>query len=316
MDLKRRQFLTSSLAGLGGAFSSNAVVSQVLAKSEEERQNSSAPFSTDPLARVKLTPNIETSRIGMGTGMSGYNHSAQLTRMDRTKAENLIRHCYDSGVRFFDCADLYGTHEIISSTLKDKPRDSYTISSKYWPHPGGIEGNPENESATDAVKRFLHELHTDYLDLIQIHCIMKPNWEEDCKRIMDELEECKEKGLVRGHGISCHAVGAVASGAECPWVDAMHIRLNATGARMDGTFEENVEAARKAKNNGKGIICMKLIGEGTIRELEERQRSIDAVVRSQAVDVYIVGFEENWQVDELITNIGNSLNSMAEEQKA
>lgn len=313
MGIKRRQFLTSSLAGLG-TIGSNTLVSQALANSDNEKQGNINAFSTDPVARVKLTPNIETSRIGMGTGMSGYNHSAQLTRMDRTKAENLIRHCYDSGVRFFDCADLYGTHEIISSTLKDKPRDSYTISTKLWPHPGGIEGNPENESAIDTVKRFLKELHTDYLDLIQIHCIMKPNWEDDYKKIMEEFEKCKEQGLIRGHGISCHHVGAIQSGAECPWVDAMHIRLNTTGARMDGTFEENVQAAQKAKNNGKGIICMKLVGEGTMKELDERQRSIEAVVRSQVVDVYIVGFEENWQVDELILNVENSLKVMAQEK--
>lgn len=312
MDLKRRHFLTSSFVGLSGvAASSSSLVSQALAQSQDAKLIST-PFSTDPVGRVKLTPNIETSRIGMGTGMSGYNRSAQLTRMERTKAENLIRHCYENGVRFFDCADLYGTHEIISSTLKDKPRDSFTITSKLWPHPGGI-GEKERPRATEVVKRFLQELHTDYIDLLQIHCMMKPNWADDYKQYMDDLEECKEKGLILGHGISCHSVGAIQNGATNPWVDAMHIRLNSSGARMDGTFEENVEAAKSAKANNKGIICMKLVGEGTMKELEERKRSIDAVVRSQVVDVYIVGFEEIWQVDELISNIGNSLKSMAEE---
>lgn len=316
MDLKRREFLKSSLASLSGAaVSSNVVVSQALAQQANTNQAAIAKISTDPVGLVKLTPNVETTRIGMGTGMSGYQRSAQLTRMDRNKAENLIRHCYDSGVRFFDCADLYGTHEIISSTLKDKPRDSYALSSKIWVHEGGV---PEKErpSGVEVVKRFLTELHTDYLDLVQLHCMMKPNWEDDFGRYLDELEECKEKRLIRAHGISCHSLGAIQKGAEHPWVDAIHIRLNTTGARMDGSFDENVEAAKKAKDNGKGIICMKLVGEGTMRKLEERQSSIDAVVRSQVVDVYIVGFEENWQVDELITNIGNSLKKLAEEQKA
>ena len=53
-----------------------------------------------------------------------------------------------------------------------------------------------------------------------------------------------------------------------------------------------------------------------MKKLEERRESIDKVVRSQIIDVYIVGFEEEWQVDELITNIGDSLKAMEAEMKA
>ncbi len=314
MDLKRRQFLKSSLAGLSGAAIGANVVSASASstpdKAEKEPKNH---FSADPLARVKLFGDVETTRIGMGTGMAGYNHSAQLTRMDRDKAVKLINHCYDSGIRFFDCADLYGTHEIISTTLKDKPRDSYTLSSKLWPHAGGIIGD-ERPDAVTVVKRFLQELKTDYLDLVQIHCMMKPDWEDDCKQYMEDLEKCKEQGLIRGHGISSHSLGALQNAAVNPWVDAVHIRLNSGDVRMDGTFEENVVAAQTAQDNGMGVICMKLVGEGTMKDIEERRRSVDKVVRTQVVDVYIVGFEENWQVDELIDNIGTTLKNMEAEQ--
>ncbi|MBQ9873848.1 MAG: aldo/keto reductase [Thermoguttaceae bacterium] len=310
MSSNRRQFIKTLAASAAGA---NLISSQTSVTAEEAFSPKN-PFSTDPLARVKLFGDVETSRIGFGTGMSGYNHSAQLTRMDRDKAVKLINHCYDSGVRFFDCADLYGTHEIISTTLKDKPRDSYVISSKLWPHPGGIEDKDRPDAVT-VVKRFLRELKTDYLDLVQIHCMTKPDWADDCKQYMEDLEKCKEQGLIRGHGVSTHSIGSLQTAAENPWVDAVHIRLNSAGTRMDGTFEENVAASRKAQENGKGVICMKLVGEGTMKELEERRHSIDTVVRSQVVDVYIVGFEECWQVDELIENIGLSLKAMEAEQK-
>lgn len=316
MDIKRREFLKSSLAGLSGAaVGANVVSSPAQARGEEAKKEPKNAFSTDPVGKVKLFEGVEASRIGMGTGMSGYNHSAQLTRMDRNKAVKLIEHCYDSGVRFFDCADLYGTHEIVSTTLKDKPRDSYVLSSKLWPHSGGIIGD-ERPDAVTVVKRFLDELKTDYIDLVQIHCLMKPDWEEDYKQYMEDLAKCKEQGLIRGHGVSCHALGALQSAVANPWVDAVHVRLNSTGTRMDGTFEENVAASQIAQDNGKGVICMKLVGEGTMRELEERQHSVEMVVRSQIIDVYTVGFEENWQVDELITNIGNSLMKMEAEQNS
>jgi len=310
MDMKRRSFLRNSLFGLGG-------VSVVAGMNEATAAPASVwqkyPFSTDPVGRVKLTPQIETSRIGLGTGMAGYNHSSSLTRMDRSKAEGIIRHCYDSGVRFYDCADLYGTHEIISSTLKDKPRDSYTLSSKVWPH-GGL--NKDFPPCDVVVKRFLKELNAEYLDLVQIHCMSNGNWEEEFKRYEEELEKCKEQGLIRGHGVSCHTLDAIQVAAKSPFVDAFHLPLNTKGARMGGSFEDTVEAGQEAQKNGKGIICMKLIGEGQLHDYEERKASIDKVVRSGIVDVYIVGFEECSQVDELIDNIGNSLKAIEAEQKA
>ena len=292
MDLKRREFLKSSLAGLSGAaMGANVASASASSLADEAEKKPKNPFSTDPLARVKLFGDVETTRIGMGTGMAGYNHSAQLTRMERDKAVKLIEHCYDLGVRFFDCADLYGTHEIISTTLKDKPRDSYTLSSKLWPHTGGIIGD-ERPDAVTVVKRFLHELKTDYLDLVQIHCLMKPDWEDDYKQYMEDLEKCKEQGLIRGHGVSCHSFGALQNAVVNPWTDAVHVRLNSTEYRM------------------------KLVGEGTMKELEERRRSVDRVVRAGVIDVYIVGFEENWQVDELIDNIGTTLKNMEAERNS
>ena len=312
MDLQRRKFLQTSIATLGGAASASISSSSANTLPETAKKPPKNPFSSDPVARVKLFGDVETSRIGMGTGMSGWNHSSQLTRMDRKKGESLIRHCYDSGLRFFDCADMYGTHEIISSTLQDKPRDSYTLSTKMWFPNNGDQ--PIDTVAT--VKKFLQELKTDYLDLFQLHCMMKSDWENDYKRYMEDLEKCKEEGLIRGHGVSCHSFGALKNAAVNPWVDAVHVRLNSMGTRMEGSFEENVEVCQTAQDNGKGVICMKLVGEGTMKKLEERRESIDKVVRSQIIDVYIVGFEEEWQVDELITNIGDSLKAMEAEMKA
>lgn len=316
MDIKRRDFLRSSLAGLGGVSLATRASSANDETAASVPKTPKYPFSTDPVARIKLTPNVETSRLGFGTGMAGHNRQSNLTRMDHSKAINLLKHAYDNGVRFFDCADLYGTHQIVAEALEGKPRDSYTLSSKIWPHPGGIpdEDRPDPEVV---VKRFLQELKTDYLDVVQVHCMMKPDWKDDnIQRYCDGLEKLKEEGLIRAHGISVHHRESIKTAATDPWVDAIHIRLNATGARMDGTFEENVAYSQLAQENGKGIICMKLIGEGTIKDPEERKKSIEKVVRTGVVDVYIVGFEENWQVDELIENVGSALKAIEADRQA
>lgn len=317
MDLKRRQFLKTSFASLGAVTAGAEVATaRAFVKADEApAKQPKNPFSTDPVATVKLTDSIMTSRLGFGTGMSGYQRSAQLTRMDRKKAESLLNYAYDKGIRFFDCADLYGTHEVVSSTLKDKPRDSYVVVSKLWPHGGGI---PEQErpSAEVVVKRFLKELNTDYLDVLQLHCMMKPDWRGELESYVEDLEKLKKEGLIRAHGVSCHSVGSIDTGGDDPWVDTMHVRLNTSGARMDGTFEENVNVIRKAHDNGKGTICMKVVGEGTMRERADRMSSIDRVIREDIIDVFIVGFEELWQIDELIENVEISLKGIEAERKA
>ena len=71
MDLKRREFLKSSLAGLSGAAMganvASASASSLAAEAEKKPKN---PFFFFSLARVKLFGDVETSRIGMGTGIA------------------------------------------------------------------------------------------------------------------------------------------------------------------------------------------------------------------------------------------------------
>ncbi|MDO5308073.1 MAG: aldo/keto reductase [Planctomycetia bacterium] len=308
MEIKRREFLRTSLAGLGGAVAVGSAQRSVLAQETPKQE-----ISTDPFELVQLTPTIKASRIGLGTGMAGYNQSSTLTRMDRNNAIKVINHCYDVGVRFFDCADLYGTHDLISSTLKDKPRDSYVLSSKIWLHNGGIK-DEDRQPVRETVMRFLKEMRTDYIDLVQLHCMMKPDWANDFQDQAEELEKLKKEGLIRGHGVSCHSIGAIQTAAENPWVDAIHIRLNHTGYRMEGSAEENIEASKKAHANGKGILCMKIMGEGTYKELEERRKSVDFVARAQIVDVYVVAFEQVEHVDEFVDNLRSSLEALKAEQ--
>ena len=70
----------------------------------------------------------------MGTGFSGYNRSSNITRAG--VAESLIRQAYEKGIRFFDCADSYGTHPFTAAALKGIPREMYTSQLKNLGRPG------------------------------------------------------------------------------------------------------------------------------------------------------------------------------------
>ena len=305
--MKRRQFIETTLAGMGAV---GAQLAWNVQSRAGESDTESAPFSTDPVAPVQLTPNVKTTRIGLGTGVHGSMRQCNLTRMDRTQAINMVRYCYDQGIRFFDVADMYGTHEIVRDALSDKPRDSYTLSTKVWCHPGGI---PEKERPTAdiLVERFLKELKTDYLDMVQIHCLTSDKWLEQFGYQMEPLEKLKQRGLIRAHGVTCHALQAAQMAAAHPWVDSMHIRINSANIRMDGSWDQNVEACRTARKNGKGVIAMKILGEGAIKSAQERKRSTDAVTRLDCISTMIVGFEKPEHVDEFLTNVQETLKAMA-----
>ncbi len=297
IEANRRQFLKSTVLGVGAATVGASPMANV--KGETPALPVKNPFSEDPVAIRKLTDSINCSRVGFGTGMHGFNHESELTRLGEETAIELLRYAYDRGIRLFDMADMYGTHDVVGKALRDKPRESFTLVSKIWAHKGN-DPDENRPSITENVKRFLDEIGTDYLDVLQLHCMMRPNWPEDFAREMDELEKVKEEGLIRAHGVSCHSFEASQIAAEHPWVDVIHLRLNPFGSHMEGSVEENMEVARTAQANGKGIIVMKVFGEGSITDPAEQQQSIDFLTHFDAVDAFVVALASHEHVDLLL----------------
>ncbi len=270
--------------------------------------------STDPVALVPLGKHLKCSRIGFGTGMRGSHRSSDMVKAGWPKSIELIQFAYDHGIRFFDCADLYGTHQIVAEALKGKPRDSYVIASKLWLHPGG--GLPEKErlAPEETLPRFLRELRTDYIDLVQIHCLSNGKWATDFAPAMEGLERLKEKGVIRAHGMSSHSCAATELASQTPWCDVVHVRLNSEGMVMDGgedsesKVRETVRTAKLAHDAGKGVIAMKVVGEGRMADKPAmRKKSTVFVTKLDCVDVMIVGFSEKEHITEFIDNVAAAL---------
>jgi aryl-alcohol dehydrogenase-like predicted oxidoreductase len=310
MDLKRREFLETAVAGTAGVLAAAGEAAAAL-----------APAARDPLAVVPLGKHLNVTRIGLGTGMRGGMRETNHTRMGQEKFNELARYVYDQGVRLFDVADLYGTHSFLARALQGKPRDSYSVNSKYWFRQGGL---PEKErpDVDVAVKRFLRELRTDYIDLLQLHCVTDPDWNKKLRKQMDLLEELKQKGLVRAHGVSCHSLPALETAANEPWVDVIHARINPAGVRMDLPPKENpvarvVSVLKRAHDKGKGVIGMKIIGEGTFgNDPQKREESVRFVLGLDCVDVLVIGFEKPAEFDDFLPRARRALAARAGGGKA
>ncbi len=294
MSMDRRQFL------VGGAATAGAVLMTTQSMGHEVPAGERDPFFRRTLGtRAK----VETSLIGAGTGMTGGNRESNMTRLGKEKFEALLRHEWDRGVRYFDCADLYGTHPFVASAFQDKKREDYQIGTKMWVLPGGIPETDRPDSLT-VIDRFRKELNTDYIDVVQIHCMYDAKWPEKQAKYMDELETLKAKGIIRAHGVSIHSLDALRACLDNEWVDQIHIRINAFGDNMDGKPEDVVPVLKQVHDQGVGVIAMKLIGEGKYRNLpEKKDESIRFVLKTGAVDVLIVGFEKPEEVDDFTSRV-------------
>ncbi len=308
MKIERREFLARSVAGVGGLLLASELAA---AQQQQKLPGTFNPYELVPLGKTK----IKVTRVGFGTGMRGSNRQSNQTRLGKEKFEALLKASYERGVRLFDAADLYGSHPYLADALKKMRRKDYVIVSKIWWRRGGI---PERErpDADVVVERFLKELGTDYIDVVLLHCVASGDWPQELSGQMEILARLKKKGLVRAHGISCHSLSALEAAANEPWVDSVHARINAYGAKMDGPPEKVAPILKKMHEAGKGVIGMKLIGEGTFRNSDEqRDKSVQYVLGLGCVDAMVVGFEKVEEIDDFAARVrrvpvaGSAINS-------
>ena len=300
MKMRRREFLGKAAVGAGGLILGCQADGPL---GVSNKPPASANFEASEAVALGKTK-IRMSRVGLGTGMRGGGRSSNQVRLGAEKFGALIRGAYDRGVRWFDLADSYGSHPYLPAALKGVAREKYVIVSKMWVHRRG--GLPERQrpDADVVIQRFLKELKTDYIDLILLHCMWSPDWPREFAKQMDLLAGLKKKGLIRAHGVSCHSLGALTAAAKEPWVDSIHARINPYGAVMDGPAEKVAPVLKLAHEGGKGVVGMKLIGEGRFRDSDEmRDSAVRYVLGLGCVDTMVVGFESLPELDDFAARV-------------
>ncbi len=294
----RRKFLARTMAGAAVAFSAP----RMLAESASSR----AAADLVPLGKT----GIRVSRLAQGTGFNGFARSSEQTRLGEEACVSLLRHGYDTGIRFLDMADLYGSHDYVRKSLAGQDREKYVLLSKIWVREQ--EWNQPSGGAVVEVDRFRKELNTDTLDVCLIHCTTNSKWPEQYERVRDELSGLKEKGVVRAVGTSCHDLGALEVAADHPWVDVIFARINHMGGKpysMDGTAEEVAGVLQRARANGKAVVGMKIFGAGKLVKPEEKDASLKYVFERNLVDAITVGMLSTAQVDDTVERMNRALNA-------
>jgi aryl-alcohol dehydrogenase-like predicted oxidoreductase len=245
---------------------------------------------------IELGPaRIKVSRMGIGTGTYGAGQSSnQLRSLGVDGVADMLRAAYDKGIFLWDTADSYGTHEAVKAALKKVPRDKVTLLTKTdaW----------DADKTKEDIDRFLKELGTDYIDILLLHTRMQTNWDVLDKGAMDVMAEAKQKKILRSVGMSCHSVEALKTASQCAWLDICMARINPAGERMDDEPDVVLPVLTEMKTKGKGIIGIKVLGEGTLVEDRHNEALRFALTRSSA-HCFSIGCESFKEVEDNIARI-------------
>jgi 1-deoxyxylulose-5-phosphate synthase len=292
--LSRRQFLERSAAATSALLlNSYAALARPAAKRT----------AVDQVALGKT--GLRLSRLGFGTG----SNSGQVQReLGQEGFNRLIRYAYDQGITYLDCAQSYRTFEWISGAIKGLPREKLFIQSK-------IPGKPEK--VLEAIDHHRKVFNTDYVDSLLIHCMVKEGWTDDYERIMDAFDQAKDKKWIRAKGVSCHSLPALRAATVSTWTEVHLVRVNPQGNHIDG-IEQTWDrpghdiapvltelATMRAK--GRGVIGMKIIGNGEFTQAEDREKSIRYAMSRPELDAIVIGFKSTSEIDEAIKRMNSAL---------
>jgi len=297
--LNRREFVSGSLAVTG------ALAFGVARAADAEMR------VRKPSDKVKLgKTNITVSLVGMGTGSIGWNHQSNQTRLGQEAFTRLVRHAHDSGITFFDCADQYGSNPFLKEALKGIPRDKYVVQTK--------TGSRDPAAAKADIDRFLLELGVDHIDSLILHCVTEADWTTRYRGVMDVMEEAKQKGKIRAHGVTCHSYEALEAAYASDWVQINQVRWNPKRSHMDNDVETCRALFAKMRKKGQGMIGMKVVGEGDLVKTTPEYRDVcyRFQIESGVVDAFVVGLEKLEHVDQMIQGTQIALNEVGYRHEA
>jgi 1-deoxyxylulose-5-phosphate synthase len=248
---------------------------------------------------------VRVTRLAFGTG----SFSGQVQRdLGQDGFTRLVRHAYDRGIRFFETAESYAEmHKMLGIALKGVPRDSYQLMSKVT-----TRGGVDPQQKFDELRRLAD---TEYFDIMLLHWQHTATWPSDTARWQDAILEAQSRKLVRSHGASVHGLPALRKVSGHDWLDVAMIRVNHTGKSMDaedyatqgpGDVAEVVTRVSEVRKAGRGVIGMKLAGEGSFGR-EDRRKAMRFAFREAGVDCVTLGYKSPAEIDEAVENLDLAL---------
>jgi aryl-alcohol dehydrogenase-like predicted oxidoreductase len=152
-------------------------------------------------------------------------------------AEEVLRTAIESGINFFDTADVYGDGRsecFISKVLSEtdaKVIVATKIGRRLQPH---TTDGYNRENLTAFVERSLKNLQRDALDLVQLHC--PPTEVYYRPEVFSVLDDLKRAGKILHYGVSVEKVEEAIKATEFPALATVQIIFNIFRQRPKDLF--------------------------------------------------------------------------------
>ncbi|HEX8321061.1 aldo/keto reductase [Longimicrobium sp.] len=149
---------------------------------------------------------LDVSAVGLGCNNFGM-------RIDAVQTERVVGAALDSGINFFDTAEVYarGQSEEFLGRALGLRRSEAIVATKFG-HPGsGPESGGRPASVRKALEGSLRRLGTDYIDLYQMH---RPDPNVPIAETLGVLDELVKAGKVREIGSSNFSADQIQKAAE------------------------------------------------------------------------------------------------------
>ncbi|MGH3161361.1 MAG: aldo/keto reductase [Streptosporangiaceae bacterium] len=195
------------------------------------------------------------SVIGLGTWQLG----ADWGNVSEADAMEVLRAAVESGVTFFDTADVYGdgrSERVIGRFLADNAGQGIMVATKMGRR---VEQRPEHytlENFRAWTDRSRVNLGTDRLDLVQLHCPPTAVFASDA--VFDALDTLVSDDCIAAYGVSVETSDQALTAIARPGVASVQIILNAFRRKP---LDQVLPAAAAA---GVGIIARVPLASGLL----------------------------------------------------
>jgi predicted aldo/keto reductase-like oxidoreductase len=236
----RRKFLKCTLSGLAGAAVLPAVLSQDVRAETEKKEYKI-------VKRTLGKTGIEVPIISAGA---------------RWGSPDLLRTALDSGVTHIDTANSYGggrNEEQVGEVIKDRPRDSYILTTKVAPD--GVDRKTGLCTSESTAQAFMEKFETsmgrlgvEYVDILHLHSIVTREaclWEP----YLNVMTKLKKEGRIKHIGVSTHSnePEVIRAAAESGVYEVVLTAYNFKQPHVADVEKAMAEAAAK----GLGVVLMK-----------------------------------------------------------
>jgi aryl-alcohol dehydrogenase-like predicted oxidoreductase len=197
----------------------------------------------------------QASVIGLGTWQLG----ADWGEVSEKDALAVLETAAESGVTFFDTADVYGdgrSEEIIATFLRGRPDLHVMVATKMGRRVDQVPENYVLDNFRAWNDRSRRNLGVDRLDLVQLHCPPTSVYSSDA--VYDALDTLVEEERIAAYGVSVETCDEALTAIARPNVASVQIILNPFRMKPLGAV---LPAAHEA---GVGVIARVPLASGLL----------------------------------------------------